>query len=141
MPARFAVVILAAAATYIAFYGEPPSHRTFIKLFLLGVVAFIGLCCYLVFYLQFVRKVEAPAAASAIHVSIGYERTAFAEQTFASESDWEMLRARGTSEEEIWKLWTKRSIQIARFCLFGSYCLFILPLVLVFSLGVRYQTD
>lgn len=139
VPARLGVMILAVVVTYIAFYVESIRSRTFVKFGLTAGIAFLALCSYLVFYMQFVRKIDAPAAGSAIHVSVGYERTKFAEQTFSSESDWEMLRARGTADEEISRLWTRRSIYVARLCLFSAYCGFILPLVLIFSLGVRYQ--
>ena len=103
------------------------------------MISFLALIGYLFPYKHFVRRIDAPANESALFVSVGYERTSFADHTFHSESDWDMLRARGTNEEEVTKLWTARSLDIARFCLIVSYCGFVLPLVLIFSLGVRYQ--
>jgi hypothetical protein len=134
--ARVGVLGLSVAMTYLAFYF-PVGRSRWAMVCLFGISG-IALCCYLVFYMQFVRKIDV-SGASAIQVSVGDERTPFAVETFHSESDWDMLRARGTREEEISRLWTGRSIRRARLFLFGSVCGFILPLVLGFSLGVRNQ--
>ena len=139
MPARLGVVVLAAATTYVSFYGSRPTTNIFRRFLWIGLIAFLALVGYLFSYKHIVRGIDVPANDSALFVSVGYERTSFANQTFHSESDWDMLRARGTSEEEVAKLWTARSVDIARFCLIVSYCGFVLPLVLIFSLGVRYQ--
>jgi hypothetical protein len=40
---------------------------------------------------------------------------------------------------ELLPITTARSLDIARFCLIASYCGIVLPMVLMFSLGVRYQ--
>lgn len=138
-PARLGVTLLAAVTTYVSFYGPKPPTRVFQRLLWIGLISFLALAGYLLSYKHFIRKIDVPANDSALFVSVGYERTSFANQTFHSESDWDMLRARGTSEEEVAKLWTARSLDIARLCLIASYCGFVLPLVLIFSLGVRYQ--
>ena len=140
MPARLGVVFLAVAATYISFYAPPMLPRAaFSKFFRVGLISLLALGCYLTAFRHFVRRIDAPASGSVIFVSVGYQRTTFAVRTFASDSDWDMLRARGTNDEEVSKLWTDRSVDVARLCLFASYCGFVLPLVLIFSLGVRYQ--
>ncbi len=139
MPARFGVVVLAATITYFSFYAAQHPPRVLARFLLLAAVAFLALCCYLVSLQHFVRKIDIPSDGSSVFVSVGYERTNFATQTFHDESDWDMLRARGTSDEDVSRLWTERSLDVARICLFASYCGFILPLVLIFSLGVRYQ--
>jgi hypothetical protein len=138
MPARLGFVFLAAAITYLSFYGQRPSN-IFLKFFLLAVVSLVALCGYLVTLQHFVRKIDIPATSSTVYVSIGYERTDFASRVFSAETDWDMLRERGTSDEEVSRLWTARSLDIARLCLFACYCGAVLPLVLIFSLGVRYQ--
>jgi hypothetical protein len=139
MPARLGVVILGAAMTYVCFYiVNAPAHIMRRFLFIASI-SLLALICYLFCFRHFVRRIDVPASDSSIFVSVGYERTAFANQTFSSDSDWEMLRARGASEEEVAKLWTPRSLDVARFCLFASYCAFIIPLLSIFSLGVRYQ--
>jgi hypothetical protein len=138
MPARLGFVLLAVAITYVSFYGQHPSNISR-KFFLLAMVSLVALFGYLVGLQHFVRKIDIPATSSTLYVSIGYERTSFANQTFGAESDWDMLRARGTSDEDVSRLWTARSLDVARLCLFTTYCVFILPLVLIFSLGVRYQ--
>lgn len=72
-------------------------------------------------------------------MSVGYDRTQFAKANFGSDSDEDMLRARGTDDEEIKKLWTYQSLAVARLALFISYCGFILGLVAVFSLGIVFD--
>jgi hypothetical protein len=137
--ARFGVSLLAMVSTYIVFYVDvTPTHR-FRGLLFLVIASFLSLCCYLALYSIFVRRIDVPATKSVIHISIGYERTSFAQQTFGSESDLDMLKARGTDDDQVSKLWTLRSITIARLSLFLAFCAFVLPLVWVFSLGVRYQ--
>jgi hypothetical protein len=138
-PARFGVALLAATITYFCFYAEHRPASVLPRFLMFAAIAFLALCCYLISFQHFVRKIDVPVNSSAVFVSVGYERTGFATQTFHDESDWNMLRARGTSDEEVSQLWTARSLDVARLCLFASYCGFILPLVLVFSLGVRYQ--
>ena len=71
-----------------------------------------------------------------MRVSIGYDRTPFAKANFSSDSDEDMVRARGFDDEEIKKLWTYPSLMVTRLALFGSYCGFILGLVATFSLGI-----
>jgi hypothetical protein len=138
MPARLGFVLLAVAITFVAFYSQQPSN-IFLKFFLLAMISLVVLCGYLVALQHFVRKIDIPATSSAVYVSIGYQRTDFANRTFSAETDWDMLRARGTSDEDVSRLWTAQSLDIARLCLFGCYCGVVLPLVLIFSLGVRYQ--
>jgi hypothetical protein len=137
--ARFGVCLLAIVLTYIVFYANTTSPHRFRQLLVAVIVSFLSLCCYLVLYSLYVRSIDVPAAKSVIHVSIGYERTGFAQHTFGSDSDLDMLKARGTDDDQISKLWTLRSLTIARLSLFVALCAFVLPLVWVFSLGVRYQ--
>lgn len=137
-PALAGVLALYVATTYVAYYISGARLRT-ILMVLSVCVAGVSLCLYLASYMDFVRRVDIPSLSSSRIVSVGSERTPFATQVFGTESDWDMLRARGTDEEEIWKLWSARSIVQARLSLFGTFCGFLLPLVLVFSLGVRGQ--
>ena len=131
--------LLAATITYLSFYAAQRPPQAWSRFLLLGGIAFLAMCCYLISLQHFVRKIEIPANGSVVIVSVGLREDAFATQTFQGESDWDMLRARGTSDEDVLRLWTERSLDVARLCLFASYCGFILPLVLIFSLGVRYQ--
>jgi hypothetical protein len=87
----------------------------------------------------FVRTIDLPAANDAVSVTVGYERTPFAQQTFGDVSDLELLRKRGPTEEEIQRLWTLRSINIARVSLFASYLLFLCSLIAACSLVVLYE--
>ncbi len=139
MPARLGFVLLAVAITYVSFYSSQRPSNILLRFGFLGAIALVALFCYLVALQHFVRKIEIPAISSTIFVSVGYERTSFANQTFSAETDWDMLRERGTTDEDLSRLWTARSLDIARLCLFACYCGVVLPLVLIFSLGVRYQ--
>lgn len=138
-PARLGVVILAVGITYTCFYSSKPAAHIARRFLFIGLVSVFALVCYLLFFQHFVRRIDVPANGTVLFVSVGYQRTAFAEQTFNTDDDWEMLRARGTSDEDIVQLWTARSVDIARLLLFASYGGFLLPLVGIFSLGVRYQ--
>ena len=132
------LIVLYVATTYIAYYISGARLRIALMV-VFTCVSLVSLFFYVTYYMESVRKIDVPSLSSSIRLSVGNERTAFAKQVFGTESDWDMLRARGTNEEEIWKLWSARSIIRARLSLFGCFCGFLLPLVLVFSLGVRSQ--
>ena len=131
------VVVFGLAVTYIIFLARSSSVSTIhqrIKLYLLlGIACF---CIYLGAHMRFVRNIAVPSTNQTINVSVGYERTKFATETFGPASDWEMLRFRGTDDEEIMKLWTTKSVYIARLVLLGSYLGSLLSLIAFASLGV-----
>jgi hypothetical protein len=114
---------------------KSPSRIVWGALFL----AAICLLAYLSAYQRFVRRIDIPTRETSLYVSVGYQRTAFADQTFPSASDGEMLRARGASEEEIGRLWTEKSLIIARLLLYLSCSLATLALLFLFSFGVAYD--
>ena len=100
------------------------------------LVSAVCLLAYLVFYEAFIRRVEIPSRQTSVYVSVGYQRTEFAKQTFGSDSDEEILRARGTSEEEIRRLWTRQSLIIARLGLYFSCVLTTLSWLFVFTFAL-----
>ena len=130
--ARLGLVVFAVLITFLVYYVRGGKR----SLFGVALVSFLSLCVYLALYSHFVLRIDIPSQKTTVHVSVGYERTAFAKATFGSDSGEDMLRARGTDDEEIKKLWTYQSLTVARLALFVSYCGFILGLVAVFSLGV-----
>jgi hypothetical protein len=139
-PARIGTFVFAWAATYFAFFaraGSPSGDRKRIAAAM--VFAFVFLCLYFGLFLRFVRTIEIPAKNISVQVSVGYERTDFAKDNFGAASDWEILRARGTGEEEIWKLWTTKSLLVCRLSLYIAYSIVVLSLVAAFSWGVIYQ--
>lgn len=138
IPALAGLMVLYVATTYIAYYVSGARLRAILMILSVGF-ACASFYSYLADYMKFVRKIDIPSLSSSRTVSVGYEKTPFAIQVFGSESDWEMLRARGTDEEEIWKLWTTQSVIRARLSLFAAFAGFLLALVFVFSLGVRSQ--
>jgi hypothetical protein len=98
-----------------------------------GLVFFL---LYVVTFMRFVRTIEIPSKGTVVQVSVGIQRTEFAKANFNSDSDWEILRDRGTDEEQVWKLWTARSLVLCRFALYTTYSLCLLSLVAAFSWGV-----
>jgi hypothetical protein len=140
--ARVGTVVLALATTYFAFFSRAPlPNRTGKRIPAAIVFAFICLCVYIGLFLRFVRTIDIPSKNISVQVSVGYERTEFAKINFNADTDWELLRDRGTGEEEIWRLWTARSLLTSRLSLYTTYSLFIFSLVAAFSWGVLYQEN
>jgi hypothetical protein len=135
--ARIGTFLLALGTTYFAFFAssdDPGVNRKLVVRALIAAPVF--LCVYLALCFLVVRTVPIPTQGTAIQVSVGYERTEFAKANFGTESDWEILRERGPDEEQIAKLWTRKSLLVSRMGLYISYLLFILTLVAGFSFGV-----
>ncbi len=103
---------------------------------LIVVFAAIFFFAYLAARIYFVRTIEIPSIEGVEIVSVGYERTDFAKSVFGAESDLDMLRARGGSDEEILRLWTTRSVYVSRIALLGSYLGCALLLVAIARLAV-----
>ncbi len=133
--AAFGLVCLAVLVTYLIYFWRGSKWPLVVS----ALVAFLSLCLYIPLYGRLVLRIDIPSLKSSTRVSVGYDRTAFAKANFNSDSDEDMLRARGFDDEEIKKLWTFRSLSIARLGLFGSYSGFILGLVAAFSLGVVFE--
>jgi len=102
----------------------------------IAVVCFV---IYLAAYQRFVRRLDIPARHESVYVSVGYQRTSFANQTFPNATDLEMLRGRGSTEEEIERLWTIKSIIVARLTLYSSCVLTSMALLFVFSFAVAHD--
>jgi hypothetical protein len=133
--AGLGLVSLAFLVTYVVYFWRGGR-------WLLGavsIVSFLCLCVYIALYPRFVLRIDIPPQSRTIRVSVGYERTLFAKANFGSDSDEDMLRARGFDDEEVKKLWTYQSLIIARLALFTSYCGFMLGLVAAFSLGIVFE--
>jgi len=102
-------------------------------------IALVNLAIYLVAYQSFVHRIDIPSRGESVYVSIGYERTPWASQIFGNASNSDMLKARGPSEEEIEKLWTVKSIIVARLALYFSCVLTSLALLFLFSFAVAHE--
>ncbi|HEY4931307.1 MAG TPA: hypothetical protein VII23_07025 [Terriglobales bacterium] len=133
--ARLGLVSLAFVVTFLVYFWKGGKWL----LVAAAVVSFVCLCVYVALYPRFVMRIDVPPPNAAIRVSVGYDRTQFANENFGSKSNEDMLRARGSSDEEIKKLWTYRSLTIARLALFASYCGFIFGFVAVFSLAILFD--
>ena len=95
-------------------------------------------CALIPLYVRYVRRVPMPAIGLEVPVSIGYQRTPFALQTYPQWSDWEVLHDRGPWEEQIQMLWTPHSIIVVRVLLWLSYTLTLACFLSVVCLAV-YQ--
>jgi uncharacterized membrane protein YqhA len=135
----FAVLATAAfgiTATYVVFllFRERPKPPLW-GVVALCIAAVLFSLCYFALYLRFVRQLPVPSQSTTEVVSVGYERTEFARK-LGDVSDVELLRQRSADEEEIQKLWTYRSIVVARTSLWLSYTFSVVSLVSLFSIGV-----
>jgi len=125
------------AVTYLVYLFQASAvaslRRALGVFFALAVLSF---CIYFGLHLRFVRSISVPSTHAELNVSVGYARTNFAKETFSEATDWEMLRFRGTDDEEIVKLWTVKSIYLVRLALLLSYLGLMLSLITFASLGV-----
>jgi hypothetical protein len=132
--ARIGAVAFAVLATYIAFFFGQGNAKAKVS-----VAASLGLVFFLAFLglsLRLVRTIDVPSQGSSVAVSVGFERSDFAKKTFANDSDWEMLRQRGMSEEEIEKLWTPNSVIAGRLALWVACVGFVVSSVFALCFGL-----
>jgi hypothetical protein len=132
--ARLLTVVIAASATFIAFFlsRRKPAITITVCVFLCIASMFI----YGWSFTRYVRKVEIPSRNESVLVSIGGQKTEFAVTKFPDQSDMELLRQRGFGEEEIERLWSLDSILLARLYLWAPYCGIILFSLMALGAGV-----
>lgn len=138
----FALVIITTIVVYQFkdFTAQQPARRhklfaTILAAAMVSFVVFIGLT------MRFVRAIPAPSISPTAEfvVTVGWDRTPYALTTFGSKTDEEMLRARGVTEEEIFRLWTQRSVLTARLLLLSTYVVFLLGAVSIGSFAVMFD--
>ena len=132
--ARVGTVGAVGLATYVVYFFR--SHKTDRSVLVVYALATISFAAYLTTSTCFMRKMDIPAEKTAVFVSVGFERTQFAENSFGNEDDWEMLRDRGFDEESIRKLWTVRSLVVARIMLWMSFTSSLVFVAAAFGLGI-----
>jgi len=139
--ARAALALFAVGVTYAAFHWRDGLTRVSKRAIMLTMLfAIVSFFVYLALFLRFERRVDIPSEKTAVFVTVGSERTPFADSNFPAYSDEDMLRARGPYEEQVRLLWTYKSLVIARLALYISYCGTVLGFVAAFSLGVIPET-
>lgn len=141
---RGAALILCALVTLIVYFAYPRYARYDKRervrtLLLTAIVSVLGVMAFFILSQRFVRHIAVPTRNVELVVSVGYERTDFAQKTFGPATDWELLRYRGINEEEIQRLWTSRSIILVRLGLFVSYMAFLIGALSCTSLGVLFD--
>ena len=132
--ARVGAVVIMLIATFVAYVlsgGNRP--RRVVVMFIVGLVSFVA---FFLLSLRLVRTIEIPSRNSSIVVSIGYHRTEFARSNFPQDTDEEMIRQSGPRDEDIKKLWTPWSVDLARLALFLSCLSFLLSWTFTLSFGV-----
>ena len=142
--ARVLLAVLCIAITYLVYFffqGQSQKARKRTLLLTLFVIPFLCACLYIVFCMSFVRNINIPTLERSAYVSVGFQRTPFAKQTFGSMADEEMLRSRGLDDEEIRRLWTPLSLVVARVALFMAWSGIALSLICGLSLGLLDQTE
>lgn len=87
-------------------YMSSRAHRVAI------VRGLVFLFLYVALFMRFVRSREVPSKGTTVQISVGFERAEFAKANFNGDRDWEILRFRGTDEEQVSKLWTIRSLML-----------------------------
>lgn len=139
----FALVIITTIVVYQlreCFPVAKPTRRQklFVVLLLTAILSFV---MFIGLNIRFVRAIPAPSISPTAEfiVTVGWNRTDFALRTFGEKSDEEMLRARGVTEEEIFRLWTERSVITARLLLLATYIIFLLGAVSVGSFAVMFD--
>jgi hypothetical protein len=138
LPTLLVIVVLTTAiyGTHTATWIQSAGRRRRVLWFAFGA-ALPGLAIYIASYSRFVR--ELPVKDEEPHyVAVGFERRNFTDPHLRDGSDWDLLRYRGLSDEDVQFLWTQRSIIIARIVLVMSYLLVLLPPVAAFSFVVLF---
>lgn len=127
------------ASTFVVFTcceSVKKIHRR-AALILWGGIALCA-CALIVLYVLYVRRVPISSVDLEVPVSIGYQKTDFARQTFPQLTDVEILQRTGPTEDQIQKLWTPHSVCIVRVLLWVFYTLTVACFLSVISLIV-YQ--
>ena len=143
---KVGILVLIVLITIIAYYSQDSTavtNRERRCKLLLGIlaVAVISFFAFIALNQRFVRSVPVPSINQNTEfvVSVGYKRTEFAQRVFGQQSDWDILRERGVTEEEIFRLWTPTSVITARFALLFSYTTFLLAALAACSLAVLFD--
>jgi hypothetical protein len=105
-----------------------------------AILTLIGASAHIYYSLQYVLKINTPD--SFYLVSVGSDRTDFANHTFAKdESPWNMVKQRGLSDEDITKIWTRESVRNNRLKLFFSYLMTAVFWASVFALATALEIN
>jgi hypothetical protein len=102
------------------------------------LIVVLGASAYVAAHGAFVRVVDRPSQGDTVTTVVGYERTPFAMREFAVASDWDVLRNRGVTDEEVFRSWTMTSVIVARVSLFLSYALVLIASIALLSFEVLY---
>lgn len=141
---KIASLILLVVVTLIVYFtkdgGFVNSKKGRLKVLLAcGLLAFVSLLGLFALSQRFIRAISIASEHKDVIVSVGYQRTAFADKEFPNSDDWDLLKQRGHTEQDIGKLWTWKSIMFARLTLLAAYLGFMLSVVAIGSCAVLYD--
>jgi hypothetical protein len=135
----FGFLLLTTFVVFVCCRSARRIHVFVPALLLAAVLVGVGGLTYL--YVHYVRVDRIETKNLSVPVTIGYERTKFAIDTYPNDGDpkhddWTMLHERGPTEDKIQQLWTRQSIWAVRYSLWACYTLTLGSLLAMFSLGV-----
>jgi hypothetical protein len=108
--------------TYLVFSISPLARKVRLRVIMIVLAVFLLFGSLLMVVAErFVKRVQIGEHQETL-LSIGYQRSDFAIRNYAQSSDEEMLSERPL-EDQIQKLWTRRSINFVRVLLWLSYTL------------------
>jgi hypothetical protein len=135
--ARIGAVAFAILATYVAFFLR--SGNAEVKVVTAASLALLSFVAFLALSSRLIRTITVRSPNTALAVSVGFERSDFSKKNFANDSDWEILRQEGVSDEEIEKLWTPNSVIAGRLALWISCVGFVVASVFALCFGIPAQ--
>ena len=139
MVSRVITVAAILLATFVVLYLNP---RDQIRAIIISTLLFLGCAiCYAICFSLFVRTISIPAKDTSVSFSIGMRRTEFAKKQFPDNTDQEILRYRGLSEEEVQRCWTPASLLAARLLLWLSCTFSLVFLVASFGFGILASNE
>lgn len=133
-PARIGAVALTLLAIFVSYVFSAGNSRRRVGFAFASATLFLALFLWLTH--SFVRTIDVPSRETSVAVSVGYERTDFANKNFPDESDWEMLRQRGWTDEDVESLWTRGSVAVVRLGLWATCMGFLLSCTFALCFGV-----
>ncbi len=129
------------AATFVVFTYCQSAQKihSSVSAILMSLAA-LSVCALIILHVRYIRHIPVSSSNLEIPVSIGYQRTDFANQNYPEPqfNDWEMLRRAGPIEEKIQQLWTPHSIWVVRILLWLCCTLTLVCFVALMCLAV-YQ--
>ena len=132
-----AITVAASAGLLTWLISDPDKLSATLKT--AATVVVLSIVAYTFFVSQYVIRLERYNPSMSAIVSIGFQKTSYALQTFPDASPLRMLKEHGHREEDILDLWTESSVELVRTGILATYTLIFLSLSAV--IGCLAQSD